>query len=111
MIYIFRKNLVLNICRYLKGFYLYKKTNNIFLKSVESFILKNGNQKHNEQEYKQVWATLNTIFISYINHFEFSCMRCSCTTHNNSRKKGKRTSMTGKIFSNNKDINIIQLNI
>ena len=31
VIYIFRKNLVLNVCRYLKGFYLYKKTNNIFL--------------------------------------------------------------------------------
>ena len=32
VIYIFRKNAVLNICRYLKGFYIYKKTNNIFLK-------------------------------------------------------------------------------
>ena len=30
--YIFRKNVVLDICRYLKGFYVYKKTNNIFLK-------------------------------------------------------------------------------
>ena len=28
--YIFRKNAVLDICRYLKGFYVYKKTNNIF---------------------------------------------------------------------------------
>ena len=32
IIYIFRKNAVLNICRYLKGFYTYKKINNIFLK-------------------------------------------------------------------------------
>ena len=32
VIYIFRKNAVLDICRYLKGFYIYKKTNNIFLK-------------------------------------------------------------------------------
>ena len=29
---IFRKNVVLNTCRYLKGFYTYKKINNIFLK-------------------------------------------------------------------------------
>ena len=32
VIYIFRKNAVLNICRYFKGFYTYKKINNIFLK-------------------------------------------------------------------------------
>ena len=32
VIYIFRKNAVLNICRYLSGFYTYKKINNIFLK-------------------------------------------------------------------------------
>ena len=32
VICIFSKNAVLNICRYLKGFYIYKKTNNIFLK-------------------------------------------------------------------------------
>ena len=32
VIYILRKNAVLNICRYLKGFYTYKKINNIFLK-------------------------------------------------------------------------------
>ena len=32
VVYIFRKNAVLDICRYLKGFYVYKKTNNIFLK-------------------------------------------------------------------------------
>ena len=32
VIYIFRKNVVLNIGRYLKGFYIYKKTNKIFLK-------------------------------------------------------------------------------
>ena len=32
VIYIFRKNAVLNICRYLKSFYTYKKMNNIFLK-------------------------------------------------------------------------------
>ena len=31
-IYIFSKNEVLNICRYFKGFYMNKKTNNIFLK-------------------------------------------------------------------------------
>ena len=31
-IYIFSKNAVLSICRYLKGFYIYKKTNTIFLK-------------------------------------------------------------------------------
>ena len=31
-IYISRKNAVLNICQYLKGFYINKKTNNIFLK-------------------------------------------------------------------------------
>ena len=32
VIYIFLKNAVLNICRYLKGFYTYKKKiNNIFL--------------------------------------------------------------------------------
>ena len=30
--HIFRKNLVLNTCRYLKGIYTYKKINNIFLK-------------------------------------------------------------------------------
>jgi len=30
-IYISSKNAVLNICQYLKGFYIYKKTNNIFL--------------------------------------------------------------------------------
>ena len=30
--YNFRKNAVLNICRYLKGFYTHKKINNIFLK-------------------------------------------------------------------------------
>ena len=30
--YIFRKNAVLNICRYLKGFYINKKTNKILLK-------------------------------------------------------------------------------
>ena len=65
VIYIFRKNAVLNICRYLKGFYTYKKINNILLKfyyyllrnlkikkSVESFILKNANRKHNEHAYK-----------------------------------------------------------
>ena len=32
VICIFSKNVVSNICRYLKGFYIYKKTNNIFLK-------------------------------------------------------------------------------
>ena len=32
VVYIFRKNAVLDICRYLKGFYVYKKANNIFLK-------------------------------------------------------------------------------
>ena len=32
VIFIFRKNEVLNICRYLKSFYTYKKTNNIVLK-------------------------------------------------------------------------------
>ena len=32
VIYIFSKNDVLNICRYLKGFYIYKKINNIFFK-------------------------------------------------------------------------------
>ena len=32
VIYIFRKNAVLNICRYLKSSYTYKKINNIFLK-------------------------------------------------------------------------------
>ena len=31
-IYIFRKNAVFNLCRYLKGFHTYKKINNIFLK-------------------------------------------------------------------------------
>ena len=30
VIFIFRKNEVLNICRYLKRFYTYKKINNIF---------------------------------------------------------------------------------
>ena len=30
--YIFRKNAVLNISRYLEGFYTFKKINNIFLK-------------------------------------------------------------------------------
>ena len=64
-IFIFRKNEVLNICRYLKSFYTFKKINNIFLKfhhyllrmqkvveMVESFILKNSNQKHNQHAYK-----------------------------------------------------------
>ena len=32
VIYIFRKNAVLNICRYLKGSYTYKKINYVFLK-------------------------------------------------------------------------------
>ena len=32
VIYIFLKNAALNICRYLKSFYTYKKINNIFLK-------------------------------------------------------------------------------
>ena len=32
VIFIFRKNEVLNICRYLKRFYTYKKINNIFFK-------------------------------------------------------------------------------
>ena len=32
VIFIFRKTEVLNICRYLKSFYTYKKINNIFLK-------------------------------------------------------------------------------
>ena len=32
VICIFSKNAVLNICRYLKGFYTYKIINNIFLK-------------------------------------------------------------------------------
>ena len=32
VINIFRRDAVLNICRYLKGFYIYKKINNIFLK-------------------------------------------------------------------------------
>ena len=32
VIYIFRKNAVLNVCQYLKTFYTYKKMNNIFLK-------------------------------------------------------------------------------
>ena len=32
VIYIFRKNAVLNICRYLKGFYINKKKNDIFFK-------------------------------------------------------------------------------
>ena len=65
VIFIFRKNEVLNICWYLKSFYTYKKINNIFLKfhhyllrmqkvveMVESFILKNSNQKHNQHAYK-----------------------------------------------------------
>ena len=32
VVWIFRKNAVLDICQYLKRFYIYKKTNNIFLK-------------------------------------------------------------------------------
>ena len=32
VIFIFRKNEILNICRYLKRFYTYKKKNNIFFK-------------------------------------------------------------------------------
>ena len=32
VIYIFRKIAVLNICRYLRGFYTYKNINNIFLR-------------------------------------------------------------------------------
>ena len=32
VIYIFRKDAVLNICRYLRGFNTYKKINNIFLR-------------------------------------------------------------------------------
>ena len=32
VIYIFRKNAVLNICRYLKGFYTQKKIYHVFLK-------------------------------------------------------------------------------
>ena len=32
VIYIFSKKEVLNICWYLKGFYIYKKTNSIFFK-------------------------------------------------------------------------------
>ena len=35
VVHIFRKNAVLDICRYLKGVYVYKKTNNIFLKFLK----------------------------------------------------------------------------
>ena len=38
VVYIFRQNAVLDICRYLKGFYVYKKTNNIFLKFHHYFL-------------------------------------------------------------------------
>ena len=65
VIYIFSKNEVLNICRYLKGFYIYKKTNNIFFKFYQylfgmpeiieiSWIFhskKKANQKHNQYPY------------------------------------------------------------
>ena len=59
-----------------KGFYIYKKTNNIFLKfhhylfvcqksqkPVERFILKNANQKHNQHAYKQARAALKKVFL------------------------------------------------
>ena len=59
VIYIFRKNAVLNIYRYLKGFYTYKKMNKIFLKfhhikdtKNHRNRLKNANQKHNQHTYK-----------------------------------------------------------
>ena len=64
VIFIFRKNEVLNICRYLKRFYTYKKINNIFLKfdhsllrmppnkSVKSFLPKKLIQKHNQRVNK-----------------------------------------------------------
>ena len=38
VIYIFCKNVVLNICQYLKGFYTYKKINSIFIKFHNSLI-------------------------------------------------------------------------
>ena len=69
----FRKNAVLNICRYLKLFYTHKKINIISLKFDHSFIedtknwhgnrlnrhmLKNAIQKHNQHANKYVRATL-----------------------------------------------------
>ena len=48
VIYIFRKIAVLNICRYLRGFYTYQNSQ----KSVELFLLKNANQKLMQHAYK-----------------------------------------------------------
>ena len=39
LIFIFPKNEVLNICRYLTSFYTYKKINNIFLK-IHHYLLR-----------------------------------------------------------------------
>ena len=57
VIYIFCKNLVLNLWRYLKHFYTYKKIYNIFLKFDHSLlripkIIENTIQNHNRHAYK-----------------------------------------------------------
>ena len=70
VIFIFRKNEVLNICRYLKRFYTYKKINNIFLKFEHSLLrmpkiteisliiipVENPIQKYNQRAYKLPWV-------------------------------------------------------
>ena len=45
VIFIFRKNEVLNICPYLKSFYTYKKINNIF--QVPSLFIKDAKNRRN----------------------------------------------------------------
>ena len=64
VIFIFRKNEVLNRARYLKRFYTYKKINNIFLKfehsiteiSVIIIPAENPIQKYNQRAYKSPWV-------------------------------------------------------
>ena len=47
VIYIFRKNAVLNICQYLKGFYTYKKINNKNFLKVPLLFIKDAKNHRN----------------------------------------------------------------
>ena len=48
-------------------------------KLVESFILKNANQKHNQHAYKQVRATLTAQRGNIYSYFEKGCRKQMCT--------------------------------
>ena len=81
----FCKNVVLNICRYLKRFYTYKKINKNFLK-VRPYFIKNAKNHGNRLNhscrktrlknitntaYKYVRATLKRIIIRFAIVFQF----------------------------------------